>query len=65
MLHTKFQASKPSSSEEEDFLNIFLCNFYDLNLEPLARDHLEPRDLHLNKLGKELLGNATHKISSI
>ena len=25
MLHTKFQASKPSGSEEEDFLNIFLC----------------------------------------
>ena len=25
MLHTKFQASKPSGSEEEDFFNIFLC----------------------------------------
>ena len=25
MLHTKFQASKPSGSEEEDFLNIFIC----------------------------------------
>ena len=33
MLHTKFQASKPSGSEEEDFLNIFCC-FYGLNLGP-------------------------------
>ena len=24
-LGTKFQATKPSGSEEEDFLNIFLC----------------------------------------
>ena len=35
MLHTEFQASKPSRSEEEDFiLNIFLCFFYDLKLGP-------------------------------
>ena len=60
MLHTKFQASKPSSSEKEDFFKYFSLHFYDLNLEPLARDHLEPWDLHLNKLGKELLGNATY-----
>ena len=25
MLHIAFQASKPSGSEEEDFLTIFLC----------------------------------------
>ena len=25
MLHIAFQASKPSGSEEEDFLNILLC----------------------------------------
>ena len=25
MLHTKFQTSGPSGSEEEDFFNIFLC----------------------------------------
>ena len=25
MLPTKFQASEPSGSEEEDFFNIFLC----------------------------------------
>ena len=31
MLHTKFQASKPSGSEEEDFL-IFFMYFYGLNL---------------------------------
>ena len=31
MLHTKFPASKPSNSEEEDFL-IFSMNFYGLNL---------------------------------
>ena len=32
MLHTKFQASKPSNSEEEDVL-IFSMYFYGLNLE--------------------------------
>ena len=32
MLHTKFQASKPSGSEEEDFFNIFSMYFYGLNL---------------------------------
>ena len=31
MLHTKFPASKPSNSEEEDFL-IFFMYFYGLNL---------------------------------
>ena len=34
MLHTKFQASKPSNSEE-DFL-IFSMYLYDLNLGPLG-----------------------------
>ena len=34
MLHTEFQASEPSGSEEEDFLNIFFIHFYDLNLRP-------------------------------
>ena len=33
MLQTKFQASKPSSSEEVDFL-IFSMYFYGLNLGP-------------------------------
>ena len=35
MLHTKFQASKPSGSEDEDFL-IFSMYFYSSNLGPLA-----------------------------
>ena len=35
MLHTKFPASKPSNSEEEDFL-IFSMYFYGLNLGPPA-----------------------------
>ena len=34
MLHTEFQASKPNSSEEEDFLIFFFIHFYDLNLGP-------------------------------
>ena len=29
------------------------------------RDHLAPKDLHLNKLGKGPLCNATYQISSI
>ena len=33
MLHTKFQASKPSGSEEEDF-EIVSTYFYGLNLGP-------------------------------
>ena len=35
MLQTKFPASKPSGSEEEDFL-IFSMYFYGLNLGPPA-----------------------------
>ena len=35
MLHTEFQASEPSGSEEEDFLIFFFfIHFYDLNLGP-------------------------------
>ena len=64
MLHTKFQASKPSGSEEVDFL-IFFMYFHGLNLRPLARGHLGPWDLHLNKLGRGPQGNATYQISNI
>ena len=34
MLHTEFQASEPSGSEEEDFLIFFYIYFYDFNLGP-------------------------------
>ena len=37
MLHTNFQASKPSGSEEEDFEN-FSMYFYGLNLGPLGKE---------------------------
>ena len=63
MLHTKFQASEPSGSKEEDFL-IYSIHFYGSNLGPLARGHLGPWDLHLNKLGRGALGNATYQISN-
>ena len=63
MLYTKFQASEPSGSEEEDFL-IYFYAFLWFNLGPLARDHLGPWDLGLNKLGKGAPGNATYQISS-
>ena len=53
MLHTKFQASESSGSEEEDF------KYFSVYL------YLVPRDLYLYKLGKEQLGNATYQISSI
>ena len=43
----------------------FAMIFFDLNLGLMARDNLEPWDLHLNKLDKGLLGNATHQISGI
>ena len=60
MLHTTVPASKPSGSEEEVFfIKYFSMYFLDLNLGPLAWDHLGPWDLHFNKLDKGPLGNAT------
>ena len=69
MLHTKFQASRPSGSEEED-LQIFIYVFLWLKpgtpgqrpswtLGPGAKGH------HLNKLGRGPLGNAAYQISNI
>ena len=63
MLHTKFQTSGLSGSEEEDFKYISM-HLYGSNLGPLARGHLGPWDLGLNKLGKGAPGNATYQISS-
>ena len=37
--------------------------FYGSNLGPLARGHLGPWELNLNRLGRGLLGNATYNIS--
>ena len=62
MLHTKFLASKPSGSEEEDFLIIFYVFLW---LESRSTGQLGPGDLHLNKLGRGALGNATYQISNI
>ena len=60
MLHTKFQAPKPSGSEEEDFLIFFYVFLWFETLDPLVRSHLAPWDLHLNKLEKKQLGIATY-----
>ena len=38
--------------------------FHGLNLRPLTRGHLGSWDLHLNKLGRDPLGNATYQIST-
>ena len=43
----------------------FSMYFYGSNLGPLARGHLGPWDLGLNKLGRSALGNATYQISNI
>ena len=43
----------------------FSMYFYGLKLGPLAWGHLELWDVHLNKIGIGLLGNATYPISSI
>ena len=59
MLYTKFQAPEPSSSGEEDFLNIFL--FW--SQDPPPQGHFGPQGHHLNKLGRGPLGNATYQIS--
>ena len=52
MLYTKFKKCGLSGSEEEDFFLYISMHFYGLNLGPLARGHLGPWDLGLNKLGK-------------
>ena len=57
MLHTKFQASKPSGSEEDDFLILF---YVFLRFEPRTPWRRTILDLHLNKLGKGPLGNASN-----
>ena len=62
MLHTEFQASKQSGSEEEDFCIFFFLYFYGSNLGTLARGHLGPWDLHLNKPVRGELGNAIYQI---
>ena len=59
MLHTKFQASEPSGSVEEDFL-IYFYAFLWFGPRTLARNHLGPWELHLNKVVKGLLGNGTY-----
>ena len=64
MLHTKFQPSKQSGSEKKIFEH-FSMYFYGLNLGPPGMGHLRTWDLHLNKIGKGPLGNATYQISSI
>ena len=64
MLHTDFQACKPSGSEEKIF-KYFSMYFYGWNLQLVARSHLGPWDLHCNKIGKGPLGNATNQLSSI
>ena len=43
----------------------FSMYFFGSNLKPLVRGHLGSWDLHLNKIGKGPLGNATNQISSI
>ena len=60
MLHTQFQVSEASVSEEEDFL-IFSTYFYDSNPRTLCgRAILYPRTLHLNIFGRRPLDNATY-----
>ena len=64
MLHTTFQTSDPSGSEEEKVFEYISMHFYGSNLGPLARGHLGPWDIGLNKLGKGPPENATYYISS-
>ena len=61
MSDTKFQASGPSGSEEEDFL-IFLCISMVQIQDPLGQGHFGPWDHFLNKLAKGLLAKATYQI---
>ena len=54
MSDTKFQASEPSSSEEENF-EYFPCISIVQTQEPLGLGHSGPLGHYLNKLGKGLL----------
>ena len=65
MLHINFQASKPSGSEEEDFLIFFYVYFYGFNLGSPGKEPSWILGPHLNKIGIGLLGNASYPISSI
>ena len=59
MLYNKYQSSRPSSFREEEFWSLpslFLCS----NLWPPGRGQFWPRGDHLNKLGRNSLGDATH-----
>ena len=59
MLHTKFQTSGLSGFEEEDFL-IYFYAFPWFNLGPPGAGPFQTWDLHLFKIGKGPLGNATY-----
>ena len=52
---------QPSGFEKEDFLNAFLCISRLQTPDPFGPGHFQPWDLHLNKLGKGLLGNVRYK----
>ena len=59
MLHTKFQAPEPSNSGEEDFEEYFIFE----PKTPLPQGHFGPQGHHLNKPGRDPLGDATYQIS--
>ena len=65
MLHTKFQASKPSGSEEEYLLILFHVFLWFEPSTPWQGAILDPATSFEHKRGKGLLGNATYQISSI
>ena len=48
---------------KQKIFQYFSMYVYGSNLGPLARGHLEPSDLHLNKLVRGELGNAAYQIS--
>ena len=61
MLLMKFQAPEPSGSEEDfEYLLCIIIISMVRPFDPLAGGHLEPGDLHMNKLGKGPLSNATY-----
>ena len=53
MLHTKFQASEPSGSEEEDLFSIFLCISMIEPRTPWRKTILNPGPFTLTNLEKD------------
>ena len=64
IMHTKYQSSMPSSSQEKEFWSLPSL-FLRSNLWPPWRSQSWPQEHHLNKLGRGPQGDAAYQISKL